>query len=90
MSVELIVSRLLNPEFVCTELPVILALQETSSWNAEEMHAPGYENVFGLTSLLVSDRPCTSQGQGRSEERCAVLFGFTKVMSVYALGPGKT
>ena len=35
MSVELIVSRLLNPEFVCADLPVILALQETSSWDAE-------------------------------------------------------
>ena len=58
---ELIVSRLLNPEFVCADLPVILALQETSSWNAEDMHVPGfvvYENVVGLRSLLVSDRLC--------------------------------
>ena len=78
---------------MCADLPVILALQETSSWNAEEMHAPGfvvYENVFGLTSLLVSDRRCTSQGQGRFEEMCAVLFGFPRVMSVYALGSGNT
>ena len=43
------------------------------------------EHVFGLTSLPVSDRLCNSQGTWRSEERCAaVLFGFTRVMSVYA------
>ena len=65
VSVELIVSRLLNPEFVCVDLPVTLALQETSSWNAKEMHVPGfvvYENVFGLTSLLVSDLLCNFTG----------------------------
>ena len=50
------------------------------------MHIPAfvvYENFFGLASLLVSDRLCNSQGTLRSEERCAaVLFGFTRVMSV--------
>ena len=79
MSVELIVSRLLNPESVCADLFVIPALQETSWWNAEELHVPGfvvYENFVGLTSLLVSDRLCNSQGTLRSEERCAaILFG---------------
>ena len=74
-------TRLLSPEFVRADLPVILALRETRSWDVEEMHVPGLvvpEYVFGLTSLLVSDRLCNVQRTWRSEEWCAaVLFGFT-------------
>ena len=81
VDVDHTVTRLLSPEFVCADLPVILALQETRSWDVEEMHVPGfvvYENVSGLTTLIVSDRLCNSQRTWRSEERCAaVLFGFT-------------
>ena len=81
VDVDHTVTRLLNPEFVRADLHVILELQQTSSWNAEEMHVPGfvvYENVSGLTTLIVSDRLCNAQRTWRSEERCAaVLFEFT-------------
>ena len=81
VDVDHTVTRLLSPEFVRAGLPVILALQETRSWTVEEMHVPGfvvYENVSGLTTLIVSDRSCDVQRTWRSEERCAaVLFGFT-------------
>ena len=93
MDVDHTVTRLLSPEFVRADLPVILALQETRSWDGEEMHVPRfvvYENVSGLTTLIVSDSLCNSQGKWRSEERCAaVLFGFNIVMSVYAPDSGK-
>ena len=81
VDVDHTVTRLLNPEFVRADLPVIHGLQETRSWDGEEMHVPGfvgYEDVSGLTTLIVSDRLCNVQGTWRSEERCAaVLFGFT-------------
>ena len=34
------------------DLPVILALQETRSWNAKEMHVPGFVVKTFLGSLL--------------------------------------
>ena len=37
---------------MCADLPVILALQDTSSQNAEEMHAPGFVVKTFLGSLL--------------------------------------
>ena len=81
VGVDHTVTRLLSPEFVRADLPVILALQETRSWDVEEMTVPGivvYENVSGLTTLFVSDILCNVQRTWRSEERCAaVLFGFT-------------
>ena len=40
VDVDHTVTRLLNPEFVRADLHVILELQQTSSWNAEEMHVP--------------------------------------------------
>ena len=93
VDVDHTVTRILSPEIVRADLPVILALQETRSWDVEEMHVPGlviYENVSGLTTLIVSDRLCKVQRTWRSEERCAaVLFRFTRVMSVYAPDSGK-
>ena len=81
VDVDHTVTRILSPEFVRADLPVILALRETRSWDVEEMHVPGlvvYENVSGLTTLIVSDRLCNVQRTWRSEEWCAaVLFGFT-------------
>ena len=81
VDVDHTVTRLLSPEFVRADLPVILALQETWSWDVEEMYVPGFvvsENVSGLTTLIVSDRLFYVQRTWRSEERCAaVLFGFT-------------
>ena len=81
VDVDHTVTRLLSPEFVRADLPVILALQETRSWDGEEVHVPGlvvYENVSGLTTLIVPDSLCNVQRTWRSEERCAaVLFGFT-------------
>ena len=50
-SVDLIVSRLVKPEFVRADLPVILALQETRSRNTDELHVPVHGDEFGLTSL---------------------------------------
>ena len=52
----LIISRLLKPEFVPTDLLLIVALQETRSRYCEELHVPGflvYGKKFGLTTLLV-------------------------------------
>ena len=52
-SVDLIVSRLLKPQFVRADVPVILAVQETRSWNTDEMHVLGFV-VYGneIGSLL--------------------------------------
>ena len=64
VDVDHTVTRLLSPGFVRADLPVILALQETRSWDGEEMHVPGfvvYENVSGLTTLIVSDSLCNVQ-----------------------------
>ena len=86
MNVDQLVTRLLRPEFLRADLFVILALQETRSWDAEELHVLGfavYGDEFGLTTLFVSDRLCHVQRTWRSEERCAaVLFGVTMVMGV--------
>ena len=41
VDVDHTVTRLLSPEFVRADLPVILALQETRSWDVAEMHVPG-------------------------------------------------
>ena len=86
MSVDHTVTRLLSPEFVRADLPLILALQETSSWNAEDMHVPGVNTKTFLGSLLSLCLTAFAQRTWRSEERCAaVLLGFTKVMRVYAI-----
>ena len=53
------VSRQLKPEFVRTDLLVVLALQETRSSDTDDMHVPGfvlYGSTFALTTLLISEQ----------------------------------
>ena len=91
---DLIVSRLRKPEFVRTDLLVILALQETRSWNTDDLHVPGfivYGSKFGLTTLLVSERVSLVQRSWCLQERfVAALLRRTLVMSVYALDAVKS
>ena len=66
-SADLIVSRLLKPEFVRTDLPLILAMQETRSWDTDEMHVPGSivnGNKFGLTASLCPKEWGINRGLG--------------------------
>ena len=74
---DLIVSRLPKPQFTRTDLLVVLALQETRSWNTDDLHVPGFiENgsKFGLTTLLVSERVSLVQRSWCSEERCVAAL----------------
>ena len=81
-----IVTILLRLEFVRDDLLVIIAWQETGSWDTEKMHFPGFVlcgQKSTLTMKLVSGRLCDVQRTWWSEERWkAVLFGFTMVMSM--------
>ena len=56
-----VVTRLLSPEYVRAHVLLILALQETRSWDVQNLSLPGFVscgNKFGLTTLVVSDRYC--------------------------------
>ena len=84
-------SRLLKPEFVRTDLPVILALKETRSWKTDELRVPGFVvfgKEFGINSLLISDCLSKVQKSWQSERCTAVLVEFSMVMSVYASDSG--
>ena len=60
---DLIVSRLPKPQFARTDLPVVLALQETRSSNTDDLLVPGFiENgtKVGLTTPRVrASESCT-------------------------------
>ena len=75
-----------------TDLLVILALQETGSWNTEDLRVPEsmvYGNKFGLTTLLISEQVSCVRRSWSSEERCvAELLGRTLVMGVDAPDSG--
>ena len=84
--------RLLKPEVVRAGLPVILVLQETRSWTANELHLLGLVengNEFGLASILISYCLSSVQKSWRRESCTAVLVGFSMVMSVCAPDSGK-
>ena len=84
----MIVSRLLKPEFVRADLPVILASQETRSRNTDEFHVPVQGHEFGLTSLLISVCWSNVQKSWRSERCTSVFVGFSVVTNVHAPDSG--
>ena len=85
--------RQLNPEFVRTDLLVVLALQETDRGTQTTCTcqvSTVYGSKFALTTLLISEQVSRVQRSESSEERClGVLLGSTQVMSVYAPDSGK-
>ena len=93
MNVNQTLTRLLRPEFVHADLLVILALQETTSSDGEEMHLTGfvlYGNESRSTTLIVLDRLCHVQRTWRSEERwTAFLLVSAMVMCIFAPDSGK-
>ena len=93
-TVDLVVKRSLNPDFARAHLPVIFALQETRSWDVQNLSPHRVCPLSGSkprpTTLVVPDRFGKTQRSWRSEERCiVVLFGSVMVMSVYAPDSGK-
>ena len=89
VDVDHTVTRILSPEFVRADLPVILALQETRSWDVEQKCM--YLDFLFMKTYLGSPlslfrTACVmyrEHGDLRRGAR-AVLFRFTMVMSVYA------
>ena len=69
-----IVEGLLRPAFACLD-PMILALQETTSWDVDDFNFPGFFQGCkkGSATILVSDQICSVQKSGWAEERCTAL-----------------
>ena len=88
-AVEQIVERMLRPAFACTRLAMILALQEPTSWDVENLCLSGF--VFHgcktcSTAAFVSDQIRSVQMSWRTEQRCtAVLFKSVMVVGFYTL-----
>ena len=57
-NVDQIVKILRRPDSVRTHLAVIFSLQETRSWDVENLSLPGFDfygRKLGLTTLVASD-----------------------------------
>ena len=70
--ISVIAEKLLEPVRMRAHTPVILSIQETTSWDVPNLELPGcvcYGSKFGLATSLVSDQFRKIKRSWRFEER---------------------